>query len=95
MNPCRLGGIVGSAGYGATTRLYRSRLTLAVPSQTAPEAMCYKFVWCFQDGRVHPVLPDCPGDAMLSLRPDNLQPLTKGILPGLDAARRSQAQLSS
>ena len=67
-------------------------LTLAVPSQTATEGMCYKFVWCFQDGRVHPVLPDCLGDAMLPLRPENLRPLTKGTL--VEFRGLSQSELS-
>lgn len=37
-------------------------------------------VWCFQDGRVHVLLPECLGGAMLSLRPEHLEPLTKGTL---------------
>ena len=57
-----------------------------MPSETATEVVCYKFVWCFQDGRVHTVLPDCLGGAMLSLRPENLQPLTKGTLLVLGTA---------
>ena len=40
----------------------------------------YEFIWCFQDERVHIVLPDCLNDAMLSLGPESLLPLTKGHL---------------
>ena len=55
----------------------------------------YVFIWCFQDERVHTVLPDCLGDTMLSLRPENLQPLTKDTLLVLETVLRSQAQLPS
>ena len=52
----------------------------------------YEFIWLFQDERVHPVLPDCRSGVMLSLRPENLQPFTKGTFFVINTASRSQAQ---
>ena len=51
----------------------------------------YVFIWCFQDERAPIVLPDCLGGVMLSLRPENLQPLTKGTLFVIDTVPCSQA----
>ena len=56
------------------------------------ELFYYEVIWCFQDERVHTVLPDCLSDAMLSLGPEDLQPLAKGTFIVFGTVPRSQAQ---